>query len=96
MDNLDNNTICQVMLKLQLITERDVMDSATMYSEYQKNSFLLDQLLTLYTSNIVEFCHVLQSMEDKQEIGKMLLDGKGHELCSVFIFVTYSHRIDIH
>ena len=96
MDNLDNNTICQVMLKLELITERDVMDSAKMYSEYQKNSFLLDQLLTSYTSNIVEFCHVLQSMEDKQEIGKMLLDGKGHELCSVFIFVNYSNRIDIH
>ena len=80
MDNLDNNTICETMLKLELITEGDVMDSAKMYSEYQKNSFLLDQLLTSDASSIVEFCCMLQSTQNKQEIGKMLLNGKEHEV----------------
>ena len=75
-DNLDNNIICQTMLKLELITERDVIDAAKMYSEYQKNSFLLDQLLISDTSNIVEFFRILQSIENKQEIGKMLMNGK--------------------
>ena len=64
------------MLKLEMITERDLVDSATMYSEYQKNSFLLDRLLL--SSNIVEFCRVLQSMKVKQDIGQMLVNGKGH------------------
>ena len=68
------------MLKLELITEIDVLDSARMYSEYQRNSFLLDQLLTSYTPNIVKFCYMLQHMENYQEIGKMLAFGKGHEL----------------
>ena len=77
MENLDNNIICQTMLKLELITELDVMDSATMYSEYQKNSFLLDQLLVSDASNITEFCHMLQNTESKQDIGKILVDGKG-------------------
>ena len=76
MDNLHNNTICQTMLKLELITERDVIDAAKMYSEYQKNSFLLDQLLISDTSNIVEFCRILQNTENEQEIGKMLMNGK--------------------
>ena len=88
MDNLDNDTICETMLKLELITERDVMDSAKMYSEYQKNSFLLDQLLTSDASCIVEFCYVLQSAQNKQEIGKMLMNGKEHEVFLIFLLLS--------
>ena len=84
MENLDSNTICHTMLKLELITEIDVIDSARMYSEYQKNSFLLDQLLISDALSIIEFCRMLQSTENKQDIGKMLVHGKG---IKYFIFV---------
>ena len=76
------------MLKLELITERDLVDSASMYSEYQKNSFLLNQLLISDASNITEFCRVLQSMESKQEIGKMLVNGKGLKYYFLFNFLS--------
>ena len=85
-ENLDNDTICQTLLKLELITERDLVDSGKMYSEYQRNSFLLDQLLTSDASNISKFCRVLQSTEKKQEIGKMLVNGKRQILSTIFIF----------
>ena len=87
-DNLDNNTICQAMLKLELITERDLVDSATMYSEYQKSSFLLDRLLL--SSNIIEFCRVLQNIENKQEIGKILVNGN---LRTKMLFCLYFCQI---
>ena len=99
MDNLDNNTICQLLLKLELIAEEDVINSARMYSEYQQNSFLLDRLLTSYTSSIVKFCHMLQHMENNQEIGKMLVYGKDMNyryICSIVIFVNHSNGITIH
>ena len=75
-DNLDSSNICQTMLKLELITEEHLVDSAKMYSSYQKNSLLLDQLLISDTSSIVEFCHMLQKTETEQEVGKMLVNGK--------------------
>ena len=87
------------MLKLKLITERDVIDSARMYSEYQQNSFLLDKLLTSYIPNIVEFCDMLQHMENYQEIGKMLALGKGKDMNYLYrlvILVNYSNRISTH
>ena len=74
-DNLDSNVISQTMLKLEVITKGDLIDSGQMYSNYQQNAFLLDQLLIAGTSNIVEFCHMLSS-ENGQEIGKMLVMGK--------------------
>ena len=85
-EHLDNDTICQTMLKLELITEREVIDSARMYSEYQKNSYLLDQLMISDASNIVEFCCMLKNTESKQEIGKMLVNGKGHEYFNVYTY----------
>ena len=86
-ESLDYDTICQVMLKLELITERDVIDSAKMYSEYRKKSFLLDRLLISDTTSIVEFCHMLQSTKSKQEIGKMLVYGKEHISFSVIYII---------
>ena len=74
-DNLDNNVICQAMLKLEAITEGDLADSGQMHSEYQQNTFLLDKLLFTDKSTIVEFCCMLQSIKNEQEIGKMLMNG---------------------
>ena len=97
MENLDNSTICHTMLKLELITEIDVIDSAKMYSEYQKNSFLLDQLLISDALSIIEFCRMIQDTENKQDIGKMLVNGKGMKyLMLSYIFVNYSNTINIY
>ena len=74
------------MLKLELMTKRDLVDSTKMYSEYQRNSFLLDQLLTSDASNIIEFCYELQNTENRQEIGKMLVNGKGHEMFFYYFY----------
>ena len=86
-ESLDNNTICQTLLKLKLMTEGDLVDSAKIYSEYQRNSFLLDKLLTSDESNIIEFCHELQNTENNQEIGKMLVNGKGHEILFYYFYI---------
>lgn len=63
------------MLKLEAITEGDLADSAQMHSDYQQNTFLLDKLLVTDRSTIVEFCRLLQSIKNEQEIGKMLVNG---------------------
>lgn len=65
--NLDNNVICQTMLKLELMSEEDLVDSAKIYSNYQKNAFLLDQLLVTDASNIVSFAvyYKMQKMNKK-------------------------------
>ena len=75
-DNLDNSVICQAMLKLEVISEECLMNSAKMYSDYQKNAYLLDHLLIQDASKIVEFCHSLHSAENEREIGKMLVNGE--------------------
>ena len=75
-DNLDNNVICQTLLKLKVISEKDVMDSTKMCSEYQQNAFLLDHLLVTSSTIIVEFCHMLQNTTNQQQFGDMLLNGK--------------------
>ena len=75
-DNLDNNAICQTMLKLEIITEECLVNSAKMCSDYQRNVFLLDQLLITDTFKIVEFCYALQSTDSEQEIGVMLVNSK--------------------
>ena len=64
------------MRKLELISEKDLVNSARMCSDYQKNAFLLDQLLVTGSASIVEFCHELQNTENQQEIGHMLVNGE--------------------
>ena len=90
-DNLDNNVICQAMLKLEAITEGDLADSSQMHSEYQRNTFLLDKLLFTDKSTIVEFCRMLQSIKNEQEIGKMLMNGTyayKHKCLSIFTSIV--------
>ena len=77
-NNLDNNEACNIMLKLKLVTEGDLVHCGKMYSVYQKNGFLLDQLLVTETASIVGFCHMLQNVKNQQELGHMLLSGKSH------------------
>ena len=79
-DNLDSSTVCQTMLKLEVITEGDVVDSAKMCSDYQHNAFLLDKLLMTDKSNIIRYCRMLQSTENEKEIGKMLMNGENTEI----------------
>ena len=63
------------MLKLEVIN-REFVYSVKMYSDYQINAFLLDQLLITDRSKIIEFCYVLQSTDYEQEIGIMLVNSK--------------------
>ena len=76
LENLDSSTICQIMLKMKLLTEKDLLHAAKMYSDYQKNAFLVDRLLVTSTSGIVEFCHLLQTTQSQQEIGFKLVHGR--------------------
>ena len=95
--NLDNSVICQTMLKLEVITEECLINSAKMYSDYQKNAYLLEQLLIKDTSKIAEFCRLLQSAENEQEIGKMLVNGeitRFYCLIMCYYFINYSHRVN--
>ena len=71
------------MLEMELLTEKDLVYSAKMYSDYQKNAFLLDRLLVTNTANIAEFCHLLQNTESQQDIGDMLINGKSIKSCFV-------------
>ena len=76
LERLDSSTICQMMLEMKLLSEKDLIHSAKMYSDYQKNAFLVDRLLITDTASIVEFCRVLKSKENQSEIGDMLINGK--------------------
>ena len=75
-DNLDNSVICQTMLKLEVISEKDVINSTKMWSEYRQNAFLLDLLLVTGSTNIPQFCHLLQNTKNQQQLGDMLVNGK--------------------
>ena len=75
-DNLDHSVICQVMLKLKLLKEQDLVYCGKLYSDYQRNVFLLDQLLVSDSASIVEFCHLLKYIECQKELGHMLVNGK--------------------
>ena len=75
-DNLDNSVICQTMLKLEVISEKDVINSTKMSSEYRQNAFLLDLLLVTASTSIDEFCHLLQNTKNQQQLGDMLVNGE--------------------
>ena len=65
------------MLELKVVNEEDLIHCAKLHSEYQKNAFLLDQLLvTKNSSNIFEFCHLLHNTDNQQELGYMLVNGE--------------------
>jgi len=64
------------MLSLELLAEEDLGHFSKIYSDYQKNAFLLDKLLVTGTTRIVEFCNLLQSKENQQELGHMLVKGE--------------------
>ena len=76
LSNLDSSTICQIMLELKLLTEEELVYSAKMCSEYQKNAFLVDHLLVTGTHSIFEFCRLLQNTENQKEVGYMLVNGR--------------------
>ena len=75
-DNLNNSVVCQVMLELKLLTERDLMHCAKMYSDHQQNAYLLDRLLVTGTASIDDFCRKLRSTKSEQEVGSILVAGK--------------------
>ena len=75
-DNLDNSVICQTMLKLKVIGEKDVINSTKMSSEYRQNAFLLDLLLVTGSTSIPQFCHLLQNTKNQQQLGDMLVNGE--------------------
>ena len=75
-EKVDHSVICQVMLKLKLLNEQDLTYCGKLYSDYQKNVFLLDQLLVSDRANIVEFCYLLRNMKCQKELGHMLVNGK--------------------
>ena len=77
-DNLDNSVVCQIMLELKLLTERDLLHCAQMYSGHQQNAFLLDQLLAVGTASIDEFCHMLQNAKNQPELGCILVNGENY------------------
>ena len=74
-DNLDYSVICQVMMELNLLSEENLVYCAKMYSDYQKNVFLLDQLLVADTPSINKFCQLLKIMKCQKELGHMLVNG---------------------
>ena len=74
-DNLDNSVICQIMLELKLLSEKDLIHCAKMYSDHQQNMYLLDRLLVTSTASINDFCRKLQNTNN-QEVGCMLVTGK--------------------
>ena len=76
LENLDGSIISQLMFEIKLLTEDDLVHCAKMFSDHQKNAFLMDHLLAMGTASIMEFCHLLQNTENLQEIGTMLVNGK--------------------
>ena len=79
-DNLDNGVVCKIMLELKIVNEADLILCAKLHSEYQKNAFLLDQLLvTNNFSNIFEFCRLLHNTDNQQELGHMLVNGESQD-----------------
>ena len=86
LDNLDNSVVSKIMLKLKLVNEEDLINCAKLHSEYQKNAFLLDQLLVTNnnSSNIFEFCRLLYNESDQQEIGYMLVNGESQLNSSLY------------
>ena len=83
LENLNGSVICQLMLEMKLLNKGDLIHYTKMYSEYQKNAFLMDHLLTVGTASIFEFCHLLQNIENQEEIGTMLVNGKLQSFLSI-------------
>ena len=83
LENLDDSVISQLMLEIKLLTEDDLVHCAKIFSDHQKNAFLIDHLLAMGTASIVEFCHLLQNTENVREIGIMLVNGKLRILLAV-------------
>ena len=76
LNGLDNSVVCQIILELRILDE-NLIHCAKLYSDYQKNAFLLDQLLvTNKSSKIFEFSRLLHNTENQQELGYMLVNGK--------------------
>ena len=98
--NFDSSTICHIMLEMKLITEKGLVHSAKMYSDYQKNAFLLDRLLVTNAASIIEFCRLLQNTENQQDLGNMLMNGKRKiffvkcVMCCVYYSLLYRYRVN--
>ena len=78
------------MLDMKLLTEKDLVHSAKMGSDYQRNALLLDHLLITSTASIIEFCHLLQNAENQQGIGDMLINGRKQQClvkCTAFQYI---------
>ena len=75
-DNLDSSVVCQIMLELKLLSEKDLIHCAKMYSDHQQNTYLLEWLLVKGTASIDEFCRKLKNTKNQQEVGSMLVAGK--------------------
>ena len=88
-DNLDNGVVCKIMLELKVVNEENLIHCAKLHSEYQKNAFLLDQLLvTNKFSDIFEFCHLLHNTDNQQELGHMLVNGESQD-CIITVCVIF-------
>ena len=70
LDDVNNEVVHQTMSKLKFLTD---VNSAKMCNDYQNSTFLLDQLLVM---DVADTCHVLQNIENQQETGYMLVNGK--------------------
>ena len=64
------------MLELNLLTEKDLIHCAKMYSYHQQNTYVLDRLLVTGTASIDKFCNKLQNTKSQQEFGSILVAGK--------------------
>lgn len=68
-------------------------------SDYQNNTFLLDQLLVMDTLNTGGFCCVLQNTENQQKNDYMLVNGKSRIkfvlFLLLFLFLTV-HQQNYH
>lgn len=73
------------MSSSKMIKEDDKGILTTVPTEYQKNALLLDYLLGLDTANISRFCHILQDIENQQEIGRVLING----MCNMHAYTVF-------
>ena len=83
-DSLNNEMFYQLMFSMNILKEADKTNFTMVVSEYQNNSYLLDDLIVSDANSISKFCHSLQDTETQQEIGQMLVNGM---YMYVYIFI---------